>query len=114
MHNTKAKRSTKYCIHNLSMMNPTKYINTLQRFLHHLSLKCCVFVTDATVRHKYRQPGLETVEVTASNQVSNETDYIVVNVVEEIHSKFGRWLYIGEGGGGCERIGLVLRGRWHQ
>ena len=101
MHNTKAKRSTKYCIHNLSMMNPTKSINTLQRFLHHLSLKCSVFVTDATVRHKYRQPGLETVEVTASNQVSNETDYIVVNVVEEIHSKFGRWLYIGEG----ERVG---------
>ena len=92
----------------------------LQRFIHHLSLKYSIFVADATVRHKYRQPGLETVEVTASNQVSNETDYIVVNVVEEIHSKFGRWLYIGEdervggGGKGGGEWGLLLRGRWHQ
>ena len=55
-------------------------------------------MTDATVRHKYRQPGLQTVEVTASNQVSNDTDYIVVNVVEEIQSEFGTWLYVGVGG----------------
>ena len=50
-------------------------------------------VADATVRHKYRKPGQETVEVTASNQVSNQTDYVVVNVVEQIQSEFGRWLY---------------------
>ncbi|KAL8570217.1 hypothetical protein ACOMHN_029917 [Nucella lapillus] len=38
------------------------------------------------VRHQYRKPGLQTVEVTARNQVSNTTTFFDVNIVEQIQS----------------------------
>lgn len=43
--------------------------------------------TDGTVRHKYQQPGSETIEVTASNNVSSVTSYAFVEVVEQIQSE---------------------------